>query len=61
MAHTVYYLMILNSKKFMNKCRRSGNKTLVLHMICRGSTFSFHNESKVGTWKLKPCPFRDQP
>jgi hypothetical protein len=58
---TNYGLMIFNSRKFIRKCKRSGNKTLVPHMICKGLMFIAHSESEVGSWNLIPCPFNDQP
>jgi len=51
---TIYGSMIFNSQKFIEKCKRSRNKTLVPHMICKGLMFVVHNESEVevGTWYL---------
>jgi hypothetical protein len=34
---------------------------MVPHMICKGLTFVAHNELKVGSWNLIPCPFNNQP
>jgi hypothetical protein len=57
----IYGLMIFNSWKFIRKCKRLGNKTLVRHMICKRLMFVAHNELEVGSWNSIPCPFSDQP